>query len=98
MGNRAHARIDTSYGPSIFVYTHWDGPEALYEALSWAVKTDIAQERAGDPEYFIRIVLHKVLNKLADADQSTGFGVSTWASDGDLCAVVNADTGTIERA
>lgn len=102
MGNRAHARIDfPSYGGDemrhIYLYTHWDGVEALRAAIEEAVGSKPARARIGDGEYFARIVIQRVLNTLAiSPDRDTGFGIGVDIPDGDLCAVVNVNTGLIE--
>lgn len=104
MGNRAHARIDfPSYNnegitSSLYIYTHWDGPERLLGALTDAVASEPARARVGDDEYFTRIVVQRTLNDLgADPNRDTGYGLGVTIPDGPLVAVVNARTGELRK-
>lgn len=95
MSNSAHIRIDGDSAP-IYIYTHWN-PAGLVAALKEAVESPIAQARVGDPEYFNRIVIQRVLMAVADPNDDTGYGISTSepGSDAGCIATVNSLTGKV---
>lgn len=98
MGNRANVFIQTDYNPNtnewdgIGIYSHWHGT-ALHTAALDALPA--ALRRAGDPSYFTRILIHRILVAVADPDADTGTGLwTTFPCDNEHpILVVNAETG-----
>lgn len=76
----------------IGVYSHWGGT-SMQEAAIVAASESV--ERLGDPSYFARRVIHKVLNACADPDSPVGCGLWTETCDDNEypVLVINAHTG-----
>jgi hypothetical protein len=99
VGNRANifvqqVRNDEGKWDGIGVYSHWNGTRLHDVALEFL---DKAKARAGDPSYFTRILVHNVLDELANRNEETGFGL--WSSalgmddnEHDIL-VINAESG-----
>lgn len=98
MGDRANIFIQTEMQDDgqwagIGVYTHWRG-EGIHAAALAALPK--AAGRVGDTSYFARIIVHNVLNAVADPDSETGAGLWTVFpddNDGYPVLVINAQTG-----
>jgi hypothetical protein len=96
MGDRSNVFIQTHKDGEVWagigIYAHWDGTTLHEVALDMLPK---AMARKGDPAYFARILVHNVLDELADADSATGHGLwIDWPCDNQYpVLVVNAMTG-----
>lgn len=97
MGDRSNIFIQQHKRPDgkwdgIGLYTHWHGQALFSVALRGVEK---AQGRIGDPSYFARIVIHHVLNEIADPDSELGFGLwTTRPCDNEHpILVINSQTG-----
>ena len=97
MGDRSnifiqqHKRADGEWD-GIGLYTHWHGTSLYGVALDGV---DKARCRIGDPSYYARIVIHHVLDAIADVDSELGFGLwTTRPCDNEHpVMVINAMTG-----
>jgi len=100
MGDRSNVFIQEGKNDAgtfgIGIYAHWAGEQLHEEALE-ALMSPEAQGRVGDPSYLARIIVHKVLESLADSNTPTGFGL--WVdhpcdNDGYPILVIDARTGS----
>jgi hypothetical protein len=79
MGDRANVQFAHRNG-TINLYAHWHGPN-LAAAVVREMNEPIARARWSDPSYFTRIVIHRVLDALADPNSETGFGLGCEPDD-----------------
>lgn len=97
MGDRANTFIQTDNlgngtWAGIGIYSHWHGTRLHATVLD---HLPFAKQRLGDPSYFARIIVHRVLIDIADDTSPTGFGLWTTGPDDNEhpILVVNAMTG-----
>lgn len=97
MGDRSNIFIQTNKNhegnwDGIGVYAHWAGTRLHDAALAALPK---AMKRIGDESYFARILVHNVLNAVADPDEETGSGLWTtcFGDNEHPILVINAMTG-----
>lgn len=76
----------------IGLYSHWGGTDMQRTAIE-AARASVG--RLGDPSYFARRVIHKVLVACADPESETGCGLWTTGPDDNEypLLVVNAHSG-----
>jgi len=100
MGDRSNVFIQQgknsagTYG--VGIYAHWAGDRLHEEALE-ALMSPEARGRVGDSSYLTRIIVHKVLESLADSSDPTGFGLwvdSPCDNDNYPTLVIDARTGS----
>jgi hypothetical protein len=97
MGDRSNVFIQMTQGEDglwagIGVYSHWGGTGFQDAAIK---EIPSASRRLGDPSYFTRILIHRLLNADADPDSETGHGLWTEQPDDNEypILVINAVSG-----
>jgi hypothetical protein len=97
MGNRSNVFIQTDRQEDgtwrgIGVYSHWGGQSFQQTAIA---QIPAARGRVGDPAYFARIIVHRLLHADADHESETGHGlwVEYPCDNEHPILVINAMTG-----
>lgn len=83
MGNRANVQFRfgaDAKAPVINLYSHWNGTRLTGTAVKW-LNSPVARCRWDDASYLTRIVVHNILDELADPDDELGFGLSYFPDD-----------------
>ena len=82
MGDRANVLIldDFNGDQGIYIYSHWGGEE-LHQVAINQLGSDVARDRWSDGQYLTRILVHRILNRIASDEDSIGAGLSVSIGD-----------------
>ena len=97
MGDRANvAVLDYDPDKAVYLYAHWTGTD-LFKVVAEELLEPVTQDRWSDGSYLTRILFQRVLNRIADPNESTSFGISAGLIEGDYDHILVLDPET-ERA
>lgn len=91
MGTRRNIKMMQDGGTAMFFYQHWDGDE-LPSTLQSALKR--GKERWDDEPYLGRIIFSEMI--APNPMELTGFGLTTYPTDGTIICTVDASKKTVE--
>jgi hypothetical protein len=91
MGARSNVFIQDGRGAGVGVYAHWGGEE-LHECVRRNLPA--AMPRAGDPSYFTRILVQRVMNEMFDPNRETGGGLWVGGPDDNSYPILVVDSMT----
>lgn len=93
MGDRANIKIKQPEGQALYLYSHWGGsnlPQVLQDALTRG------KERWNDETYLARIIFSQMVKD--DILELTGYGLSTYETDGFVICEVDTDAQMVKYA